>query len=167
MISRNYLSRLFNSQIQSSIREILKQVNVLKRDFKGKIAAAFLVSVILSLVVIWRMCWTHPDIQAYTSLLYIEDINSLLNNNYSDVSWYVLGTGHSMNLYMWFQYVEALFFNFDSRLEIPVMAIAHALLTASLLVSLRGLVSQLDLGITVKVELGRKKTQYSIVNFRN
>ena len=138
----NYVSGLFNSQIQSSIREILKQVNVLKRDFKGKIAVAFLVSVVLSLVIIWRMCWAHPDIQAYTSLQYMEDINSLLRHRYSDVSWYVLGSGHSMNLYMWFQYVEALFFNFDSRLEIPVMTIAHSILTLSLLVSLRGLIVQ-------------------------
>jgi hypothetical protein len=116
---------------------------VLDSRLKSKYAVVGLFTVFLSVAVIWRMCWAHPDIQAYTSLLYMEDIDNLLMHRYSDVSWFVLGSGHSMNLYMWFQYIEALFFNFDSRLEIPVMAAAHSLLTLSILFSLRGLIVQL------------------------
>ena len=116
----------------------------MKADFKAKIAVAALISSAMSIVMIARMYWAHPDVQVYSSLQNLENINNLLNKQYSNVDWFELGSGHAMTLYMLFQYITALFFHFDSRIEYIVLAISTVLTALSIIILLRGLIAQLN-----------------------
>lgn len=64
-----------------------------------------------------RLWWSNPDGSWQSNFWFIDDINRLLDGDLGHVTWFVFGDQWAMNGYRWFEYINALFFGYDARLE--------------------------------------------------
>lgn len=121
------------------------QSRPLLANFKLKIAFLLTSSFLVALLVGIRMWWAMPDVQMLSSLIPIEDVNHLLNHEFSKVTWFDIGSGHVFNFYRYFQYLNALLFSYDSRMEIVAVLVGYVIVALSILVILKEQVFRINL----------------------
>ncbi len=64
-----------------------------------------------------RLWWSWPDAPYQSNFWFLSDLQKLLDGNAASATWFSFGNSFALNGYRWFEYINALFFGFDSRLE--------------------------------------------------
>ena len=89
------------------------------------------VSVALAIFLIIRGYWAAPAAPWQTNFWFINDIDRLLSGKLSEVTWFTWGGGHATNGYRWFEYLNAMLFKFDPRVEIAVYSLIVLVISLS------------------------------------
>ncbi len=64
-----------------------------------------------------RLWWSWPDAPYQSNFWFLSDLQKLLDGNGASATWFSFGNSFALNGYRWFEYINALLFGFDSRLE--------------------------------------------------
>lgn len=64
-----------------------------------------------------RTLYFSPNVAILTQLMFLDDCINFITGRFSSVEWFVVGTGHALTGYKYFQMLNTLFFSLDSRLE--------------------------------------------------
>jgi hypothetical protein len=95
----------------------LKLLKIFRNDvfWPTFLSVSFLTAIVSS----WRMIWSWPNALWLGDFWIIDDVNNLMLNRFSNVTWFEFATRQwSINSWRWFTYINVKFFHWNMDYEI-------------------------------------------------